>query len=388
MTAREKNLAIAVGLCAPLILGYFGWTWYTGAFTDRTNRLNTATKQLELLQAKQRYSKAQDALREQWKKDSLPDNKEAALNQFQIWLSALANKHQLSNLEVVGQFAGETKGVAKKFKFTLDALGSIDQFAKFLEEFSRIDRLQEVRSLTLEPEKSGKLRLSLTAEALALAGNRNTTLPEEIRTSLTNQDAAKVLASRNFFAEYVPPPPPRKVEPPPYVPPPPREPVFDFGKLTFVTAVIENNGEPEVWITYRPWETNGTKQLRAGESFQFDSVRGKVVEIDVPAQSVEIEIGNRKTRVTNGNSLAAGTSSGSTSNSVASGNNAENNSGRNPSDTNTSRGPADNNSGGRPSSAFGFNRGGDNRPPGASGGDSRGPSTGGDSRSRFRRPGN
>ncbi len=216
-----------------------------------------------------------NALREEWKKDSLPDNREAALNQFQLWLSGLANKNQLSNIEVVGQFVGESKGVAKKFKFSLDAFGSIDQLAKFLDDFSRVDRLQEVRNLTLEPDKSGKLKISITAEALALAGNRNTTLPEEFRTSLTNPDSAKVLASRNFFAEYVPPPPPRKIEPPPYVPPPPRDPPFDFGKLTFVTAVIENNGEPEVWITYRPWETNGTKHLRAGQSFEFDSVRAR-----------------------------------------------------------------------------------------------------------------
>jgi len=370
MTAREKNLAIAVGFCAPLILGYFGWNWYSNARTDRVNRLQTATKQLEFLQAKQRYAKAQEALREEWKKDSLPDNREAALNQFQLWLSGLANKNQLSNIEVVGQFVGESKGVAKKFKFSLDAFGSIDQLAKFLDDFSRVDRLQEVRNLTLEPDKSGKLKISVTAEALALAGNRNTTLPEEIRTSLTNPDSAKVLASRNFFAEYVPPPPPRKIEPPPYVPPPPREPPFDFGKLTFVTAVIENNGEPEVWITYRPWETNGTKHLRAGQTFEFDSVRGKVVGIDVPAQAVEIELGNRRTRVTNGNSLAAGNANTSPSNGVASGNSSESN------------------TAGRPSGGgFGFGKSGDSGGPSSSGNDQRGPSSG-DPRSRFRRPGN
>jgi hypothetical protein len=370
MTTREKNLAIAVGLCAPLILGYFAWSWYTNARTVRMGRLQTVTKQLELLQAKQRYAKAEEALREEWKKDSLPDNREAALNQFQLWLSGIANKHQLSNLEVVGQFVGETKGVAKKFKFSLDAFGTLDQFAKFLEEFALVDRLQEIRSLTLEPDKSGKLKIALSAEALAVVGNKNTALPEEIRTSLTNLDAAKVLANRNLFAEYVPPPPPRKPDPPYVAPaPPPREPPFDFGKLTFVTAVIENNGEPEVWITYRPWEVNGTKHLRSGDSFEFDTVRGKVVSIDVPSQSVDIEIGNRKTRVVNGNSLSGGSSSGSRPSGIASGGSSE--------ATNT--GPP---SGG----GFGYGRPGDPRGP-TPGGDSRGPATGGDPRSRFRRPG-
>jgi len=369
MTTREKNLALAVGLCAPLILGYFAWSWYSSARTDRTTRLQNATNQLQLLQAKQRYAKAQEALREDWKKDSLPDNKEAALNQFQLWLSGIANKNQLSNLEVVGQFVGESKGVAKKFKFSMDAFGSLDQFAKFLEEFARVDRLQEIRSLTLEPDKSGKLKIALSAEALAVVGNRNSMLPEEIRTSLTNQDAAKVLASRNLFAEYVPPPPVRKDPPPVYVAPPPREPPFDFGKLTFVTAVIENNGEPEVWITYRPWEVNGTKHLRSGESFEFDSVRGKVVRIDVLSQTVDLEIGSRKTRVVNGNSLSGGNSASTPSAGVANGETSEGN------------------SSGRPSvSGFGgFGKsGGDSRGP-SSGGDSRGPSSGGSS--RFRRPG-
>ncbi len=366
MTAREKNLAIAVGFCAPLILGYFGWSWYSNARTDRTTRLQTVTKQLELLQAKQRYAKAEETLREEWKKDSLPDNKESALNQFQLWLSGIANKNQLSNLEVVGQFVGESKGVAKKFKFSMDAFGTLDQFAKFLEEFSRVDRLQEIRSLTLEPDKSGKLKIALSAEALAVVGNKNTALPEEFRTSLTSQDAAKVLASRNLFAEYVPPPPPKKPDPPPYIAPAPREPPFDFGKLTFVTAVIENNGEPEVWITYRPWEVNGTKHLRSGDSFEFDSVRGKVVRIDVLSQSVDLEIGTRKTRVANGNSLASGNSSNTPTTGVASDSTGEGNSSR--------------------SSSSGFGKSGDSRGP-SSGGDSRTPSSSSDPRSRFRRPG-
>jgi hypothetical protein len=377
MTAREKNLAIAIGFCAPLILGYFGWSWYSGARTDRSARLQTATKQLELLQSKQRYAKAQEALREEWKKDSLPDNREAALNQFQLWLSGIANKHQLSNIEVLGQFVGESKGVAKKYKFSMDAFGSLDQFAKFLEEFARVDRLQEIRSLTLEPDKSGKLKISLSAEALAVLGNKNTTLPEEIRTSLTMGDSAKVLASRNLFAEYQPPPPPPKPTPPLYVAPVVRDPPFDFGKLTFVTAVIENNGEPEVWITYRLWGDNGTKHLRSGESFEFDSVRGKVVRIDVPSQSVDLEIGSRKTRVVNGNSLSSSNSSSTPTGGVASGSAGEGNSGR---------APGEGSSTGRPPGS-GFGKSGESRGP-SSGGDSRGPSSGGDSRSRFRRPGN
>ncbi len=384
MTAREKNLAIAVGLCAPLILGYFAWSWYTSAWADRTGRLQTVTKQLDLLQAKQRYAKAQEALREEWKKDSLPDNREAALNQFQLWLSGIANKHQLSSLEVVGQFVGESKGVAKKFKFSLDALGSLDQFAKFLEEFARVDRLQEIRSLTLEPDKSGKLKISLTAEALAVVGNKNTALPEEIRTSLSTQDAAKSLASRNLFAEYVPPPPPRKPDPPYVAPaPPPREPPFDFGKLTYVTAVIENDGDPEVWITYRPWEVNGTKHLRSGDTFDFDTIRGKVVRIDVPSQTVELEIGSRTIRVVNGNALSGGSSSGSPAGGVASGSST----GGSPSGGSFGRNPADASSGGRPpGGGFGFGNSGGPRGP-TTGGDPRGPSTSGDPRSRFRRPG-
>lgn len=398
MTPREKNLALVVGLCAPLILGYFGWSWYSSAHAARTARLQAVTKQLELLQAKQRYVKAEEALREEWKKDSLPDNKEAALNQFQLWLAGIANKHQLSNLEVLGQFAGESKGVAKKFKFSMDAFGSLDQLAKFLEEFARVDRLQEIRSLTLEPDKSGKLKIALSAEALAVAGNKNSTLPEEIRTSWTSQDAAKALATRNLFAAYVPPPPPKRPDPPYVAPPlPPREPPFDFGKLTFVTAVIENNGEPEVWITYRPWEVNGTKHLRSGDSFEFDSVRGKVVRIDVPSQSVDLEIGTRKTRVVNGNSLSGGSSTSSPAGGFASGSTGDGNSGRGNSDGNSGRGSSegssgrgfgDGNSPGRSSgSGFGFGRsGGDSRGP-SSGSDSRGPSSGGDSRSRFRRPG-
>lgn len=384
MTTREKNLALGVGMLAPLILGYFAWSWYTSARMDRAARLQTATKQLQLLQAKQQFAKAEAALREEWKRDSLPDNKEMGLNQFQHWLGSIANKHQLSNLNVVPQFIGETQGVAKKFKFTLDAFGSIEQLAKFLEDFARVDRLQEIRNMTIEPDKSGKLKLSLTAEALAVAGNKNSSLPTEIRTSLTNLEAAKALVSRNFFAEYVPPPPPVRREPPPVAPPPPREIPVDLSKFTYVTAVIENNGEPEVWITYRPWEVNGTKHLRSGESFEFDNVRGKVVNIDIPSQSVDLEIGNRKARVQNGNSLAGGNSSSSPAAGIASGGSSEGNSGRSSSEGSSGRGFGEGNSSGRPSgSGFGgFGKGGSS----SSGRDSRGPSNGGDSRSRFGRP--
>jgi hypothetical protein len=69
-------------------------------------------------------------------------------------------------------------------------------------------------------------------------------------------------------------------DPPPPGPPPPPEPkklAFDDAKFTVLTAVVDVDGDSEVWLAIRP--RGQTLRLRKGEEFEIGSVKGVVAQI-------------------------------------------------------------------------------------------------------------
>jgi hypothetical protein len=66
-------------------------------------------------------------------------------------------------------------------------------------------------------------------------------------------------------------------DPPPPPVEPPKKLAFDVAKYTYFTAVLEVNGESEVWLHIRP--TGELKKLHVGDAFSIGSMAAKVVEI-------------------------------------------------------------------------------------------------------------
>src|SRR6185295_1306096 len=80
---------------------------------------------------------------------------------------------------------------------------------------------------------------------------------------------------------------------------PPKPPVFDTAKHAVITAIIEVDHEPELWLSVRT--TGKTLRLREGESFEVGALTGKVVRIG--DREAEFETGGKRLLVALGDSL-------------------------------------------------------------------------------------
>jgi hypothetical protein len=159
----------------------------------------------------------------------------------------------------------------------------LDQIAEFLRRFHKADYLHLIRKVSPRPIKNSKeMDVSITIEALSLPqASSDRTLPDIETTQLTATDTDKTMlkqiTDRALFSEYVPP---RVVVEQPSTerrttPPLP----FDHSPYCYVTAVVEVNGKPQVWIEIR---TEGKKyKLFEGEMFHLGEVRCYVKKIEL-----------------------------------------------------------------------------------------------------------
>lgn len=98
------------------------------------------------------------------------------------------------------------------------------------------------------------------------------------------------------------PVPPRVVE----KPKDPPKPKFDVAKYTYLTSILEANGEPGIWFIER---TTGKRiELGEGDKFEIGSMKGKVVKIGL--QDVEIDVGGKRLVVPLGSPLSEAVSMG------------------------------------------------------------------------------
>ncbi len=90
-----------------------------------------------------------------------------------------------------------------------------------------------------------------------------------------------------------PEPEPEREDPPPD---------FDVARSMYITAVIERNGEPQLWLHLRT--TNETIQLRTGDEFSVADATGRVREISYETGRVQFELGGQVWQARRGGNLA------------------------------------------------------------------------------------
>ncbi len=152
------------------------------------------------------------------------------------------------------------------------------------------------RSLTVspqasDPDKLDSLRYSVAEKELpsgmrfdAQTGSLQWTPRETGEYSVTLIVSDDGLPSKSdsqlvkiSVSEPPPPPTPR--------PTPPAKPSFDPAQYTFLTSVVEINGEPQIWLIDR---TTGTRyELSVGDSFDIGTWKGTVVRIGTNSAEVE-----------------------------------------------------------------------------------------------------
>jgi hypothetical protein len=299
LSHRERVLAGVVGALGVATVGWLLFGMFSGPLNTRRDELTSLTdtlgkKQEEVLAAQ----KAQDRLTV-WNRQALPSDVARAGSLYQNWLLELAGKAGFRQKKVE---PGEARARADSYTqlpFTVRGQATLDEMVEFLFGFYSAGYLHQIRRITIKPAEKGKeMELVILIDALSLpTADRKDQLSKEKsnRLALASLDAyRKAIGARNMLAPYQPPPPARKAEE--------KGPPFDPSKYAFITAIVQVNGRPQVWVKART--TDEKFQLEQGEKLQIGPFQATIARIN--ARDVEIEIDGKRHTVPLGGNVRGG----------------------------------------------------------------------------------
>ena len=148
------------------------------------------------------------------------------------------------------------------------------RFALLRHTIPNVDPTLDTKSgrIALEPDTEGEFEIVVEATDDGLPAK---SVQQTIKVSVSN------------------PPPPRVVE---------KKPVFDQAKFAFLTAIVEVNGKPKLWLSVRT--TGQSLELGQGEEFSIGEVQGLVAKIH--RKSVEVDLDGKRMLVRCGQNLREG----------------------------------------------------------------------------------
>jgi hypothetical protein len=301
MQPRERNLAILLGGVAVVFVLYWGFSTWAGMFSSRNQRLadlkdKIGDKERTMLQVKQAIAR-----RSELEKRSLPTNRELAQSLYHNWLLSTVEGSKLGDINVSPKASHGTSKAFDKLSFTVTGQGTLEQVTKLLFDFYATNYLHQIRFMTVKPvEKSTKLNLTMTVEALILPGAVNKErLPadkgDHLVAAASAEEYRKAIVGRNIFAEYTPPPVQvaRQEK---------RDPPFDSAKLAFITTiVVGTDGRAKAFLHER--NLDKTTHLHEGDPFEVSSLKGTVKRIDFDRRQVEMDVAGKSFMISMGRSL-------------------------------------------------------------------------------------
>lgn len=286
MNSREKMLAIAVGAVLALFALKWGYDYVVEMFDTRDAEIADRRSKKEKADATVRDGLAADRRMKKWEERSLPTDKQFGPTNYMHWLTGLANK-DLDDPDVTRGNDGSDKGAGarggglaskdakplyEKYRFHIKAESDpkMTKLVKFLYDFYAANHLQTIRNLSIVPDNSKKLTVSIDIEAMMLP---TASRPEELlkdplpKLALGDLNAyQKVVGGRDLFEPYKEPPQNivKRDEPP-----------FDIAKYTKLTGITSVNDQREIDVNVQP-----TKQqfngLKVGDEFQIGDSANKV----------------------------------------------------------------------------------------------------------------
>lgn len=300
MTPREKNLAAAILALICLWGGWRGWISYTEGYDQRVAEFSRLDN--DLFDQQMEAKRARRALQrlERFQQQSLPADPEVARSVYSAWLVETVKSAGLELGSVKWASTRRYEDAATALTFGVNASGSPEAVARWLDAYYRLDALHQLANLQVRPANaSGDVwSIALTSNALIIDGaQRERGLPEgppeSTRLRLATSDAyAESLAGRNVFASYTPPPPPR-VDPPKVVsearPTKAKPPAFDDAEHAQLTGIVETGAELEAWVRIRT--TGETLRLQAGDTLEVGLMKGTVQAVLPKAMVIEGEDG-------------------------------------------------------------------------------------------------
>jgi hypothetical protein len=317
MKRREKILAGATGA---VLVAFAGVSLFSGggrSLSELRKEREGLQKNVEMQTAQAHPGiKASEQLA-RWRQRSLPSDPADARRLYTEWLTLAVDRVKLRSAKITPSPPRAPRGIYTILPFSIDGQGTWDQLTRFLFDFYSVDYLHKVAQLTITPIKDSQdLTLVISIEALCLAGAvHQDKLPEGKPKRLESSkldDYLKAIVRRRMegerfadsgglFAAYAP-----EQRAPPQTnvarQPPPQSPKFDPSEHTYVNAINDVDGLPEVWLFVR---TEGkTLVLHEGDPFEVGTISGKIARIRLDELDVEVVVdGGRHFRIDFGDNL-------------------------------------------------------------------------------------
>jgi hypothetical protein len=211
MTKREKILAMLVVATLAVVGGIYVVNQVMTAFDrrldDRINWDQTIAKQNS---TKTRGKRAERNLRD-WRSRSLPEDRALAQALYLDWLGKRADAVGLDGRKVSPASSHSEGDVYYVHRFLLSGTGDLQQLTRLLYDFYSVDHMHRISRLSIKPlADSKRLDISMTVEAIAIAGSPNREQLEEPPSNrLARPDVEQYVStiiSRNFFSPANQPP--------------------------------------------------------------------------------------------------------------------------------------------------------------------------------------
>jgi hypothetical protein len=303
LSARYRQHILAGILLA--MAAYFGGEWLLerliqGPLNDARDRRERLLQDIEKRESGLARIRAAGKLLAKWEDQSLPADTEVARSLYQAWLVELVDDVGLTSPSVTSSEPVARAGLYHTLTFSVRGRGTVEQLTKFLFAFYQTDLLHQLRSLTITPlQRAEELDLSFSIETMVLEQSSSpkdkkaaSQTPESVfeefrrrtwrvsdRLASDNLEAYNVIVRRNLFALGG---------------------GFDPTDHTYLTSIIEVNGEPEVWFTNRT--TDEVVKLRTGArlelgplSFRLAEVLGSDVIIEADGERWLLSLGDKLT---------------------------------------------------------------------------------------------
>ena len=268
----SRNFILIVGLALFLMWYVSDWAYQSLYLAPRKqlgSKITELSQQIEWgkadLNAKQQFN-AQCLI---FYYRTLPASANDARSQYTFWLLELL---QYSGFENPGVDPRPHTLVpaGANYQFNIQCTGSLSQFSYFLFEFYYAPFLHRITSMTLTPVEGNaeQLRFSMSVNALALRLNPRThpprnEIPNGIIPRLMSNDLTtyQVIANRNLLQT--------------------AKGGIDRADYTVLSSVLHGSDPKEAWseVWFYVQTDESTVKKRLGETFQFGSFSGKVVEI-------------------------------------------------------------------------------------------------------------
>jgi hypothetical protein len=255
---------------------FFAWyaaTWaYESLYNEPRQRLGRELTKLkqEIETGKQNFALMSQGFEQNkaYYYRSLPRVPNDAKSQYSFWLLELLKYCGIDNANVDGNNPSRI-AFGADYRFNVRGTCSFEQLSRLMFEFYYAPFLHRITAMTITPVegKAGTMTISLTIDALALqprSPNDPYPLLNQIPTGwyvprLMSNDLNTygIIAERNLLQT--------------------AKGGVDKADYTFLTAINQIDGQPEIWLTIRT--DNSIVKAKQGEPIHIGSFSGTVMEI-------------------------------------------------------------------------------------------------------------